>query len=363
MSRKDPLKAAYVIWGEDRATVERAVHALGARVVSEGGLPPERLRAEETPAEAVVAACEALSFAGLRLVVVEEADRWKAADATPLLHYLASPNEGACLALVARDAVTPKLEAAVAALGEKTVLRYGPDPKATRAERAKWLADHLRKETERAGGSMPAAVARQVIERVVVDRPGARKEGVIALELTQEARKLAAYAAGEPITAEMVQLLVSRHPDARVYELSDAICSGQAAQSYDILQDMATGDEPVAPIVIQVQLANHFRRVATVQALGGRPSPDEIGSATGVKGFPARKLGDHAEALPPAAAEPMVARLAALELDLRVSSLLDLGAARAEGARADGARLVLELAVRDLLAMARGGQPAPGHGA
>lgn len=363
MSRKEPLKPAYVIWGEDRAMVERAVQALGARVVNEGGMPPERVRAEETPAEAVVAACEALSFAGLRLVVVEDADRWKAADAAPLLDYLAAPNEGACLALVAREPVTPKLEAAVAALGAKTVLRYGPDPKASKADRAKWLVDHLRKETERAGGAMAPAVARQVVERVVVDRPGARKEGVIALELTQEARKLAAYAAGEPITAEMVNLLVPRHPDARVYELSDAVCTGRAGDAYDILQDMATGDEPVAPIVIQVQLANHFRRVASVQALEPRPSPDAIGQATGVKGYPARKLGEHAESLPPAAAEPMVARLAALELDLRVSSLLELGAARAEGARADGARLVLELAVRDLLAMARGGQPAPGHGA
>ena len=48
-----------------------------------------------------MAACEALSFAGLRLVVVEGADGWKAADAAALVAYLEAPNPGTCLALVA----------------------------------------------------------------------------------------------------------------------------------------------------------------------------------------------------------------------------------------------------------------------
>ncbi|HMM48836.1 MAG TPA: hypothetical protein PKE32_04410, partial [Miltoncostaeaceae bacterium] len=88
-----------------------------------------------------------------------------------------------------------------------------------------------------------------------------------------------------------------------------------------------------------------------------------IGAATGVKGYPARKLGEHARALAPGAAQRLVARLADLELDLRVSSLLSLGGARADGARADGARLVLELALRDLLAGVRGEQSARDPGA
>ena len=49
-----------------------------------------------------------------------------------------------------------------------------------------------------------------------------------------------------------------------------------------------------------------------------------------------------------------MARLAALELELRVSALRDLGRSRD-----DGERLVLEAAARDLLALARGGRPAP----
>lgn len=349
----EPLKPAYVIWGEDRATIDRAVSRLIARVEREGGMSPERFRAEETPAETIVGACEALSFAGLRLVVVEAADAWKAADAAALVAYLAAPNPMSCLALVASGALTPKLHAAVVALGGE--LRYGPDPKAKRGDRVKWLVEHFRDEVRRAGGSVSPALARAVVDRVMVDRPDARRGGVTAMELAREAEKLAAYADGEPIGAEMVEALVPNQPDAKVYELADALVGSDAARTYDLLQDLATGDDPVAPIVVQVQLTNRFRSLALAQALGPGASPDAVGAATGVKGYPARILADQARALSPGAAQRAVARLAALELDLRVSSLRDLGRTRD-----DGERLVLETAARDLLALARGGRPAPG---
>ena len=351
----EPLKPAYVIWGEDRATIDRAVARLAARVEREGGLPPDRVRADETPAEEVVALCEALSFAGLRLVLVEGADAWKAPDAAALLPYLESPNAGTCLALVSASALTPKLHAAVAALGGE--LRYGPDPTAKKSDRTKWLVEHFADEVRRAGGSASPSVARSVVERVMVDRPDARRGGVTPMELAREAEKLAAYAGGEPITAEMVEALVPRQPDAKVYELADALVGADAARAYDLLQDLATGDDPVAPIVVQVQLTNRFRALAQAQALGPDASPDAIGAATGVRGYPARILADQARALPAGTAQRAVARLAALELDLRVSSLRDLG----RSAR-DGERLVLETAARDLLALARGGRPAPGRG-
>lgn len=330
-------------------------------------MAPDRVRADETTATDVVAACETLSFGGTRLVVVEGADAWKAGDVPALVEYLASPNPGTCLALVAAGAVTPSLEAAVGALGDPpkdkkgrptSLLQFGPDPKAKKGDRQKWLVEHVMKEAERAGGRIPPAVARQVVQRVAVDRPAERKEGLVALELTNEARKLAAYAAGEPVTAEMVSALVPRHPDARVYELSDALVAARSAQAFDILQDMATGDEPVAPIVIQTQLANHFGRVAAVQALGPRPADAAVTAATGQRGFPVRKLIEHAQALPSGAAQMALARLASLELDLRVNAIAKLGRSPQ-----DGPRLVLELAVRDLLDLVRAPTPAPGHGA
>ena len=349
----EPLKPAYVIWGEDRATIDRAVARLIARVEREGGMPPERLVAEETPGGDVVAACEALSFGGLRLVLVEGADAWKAADAAPLVSYLEAPNESSCLALTSAGPLTPALHAAIVALGGE--LRYGPDPKAKRGERMKWLVDHFRSEVARAGGSVSPALARAVVERVMVDSADARKAGLTAMDLAREAEKLAAYADGEPVTAEMIAALVPAHPDAKVYELADAIGAADAPRTYDLLQDLATGDHPAPPILMQVQLANRFRALAQAQDLGPGASPDAVSAATGIKGFPARILAEQAQAMPPGAARQAVARLAALELDLRVSAQRDFG--RSPG---DGERLVLETAARDLLALARGDRPAPG---
>ena len=73
-----------------------------------------------------------------------------------------------------------------------------------------------------------------------------------------------------------------------------------------------------------------------------------MGEAGGLRGYPAEKAREAARLLPGGAGGAGVARLARLELDLRVSAFAQLGRSRA-----DGERLVLELAARDLLALAR----------
>jgi DNA polymerase III delta subunit len=342
---------AYAIWGEDRAKIERTVARLIARVVEEGGLPPERFRAAEIGSDVVVAACEVLALGGPRLVLVDGADDWKARDVPPLLDYLGSPNPGTCLALISSGPLAQKLGEAISRVGR--VLQNGPDPKAKRGERAKWFLEHAKAEVGRAGGRIEAAAARRLVERVMVDRPDARKLGITAMEISREAEKLVAYAGDEPITGAMVEMLVPRHPDARSYELADAIAAGEPRRAYNLLQDLATGDEPAPPIVISAALARHFRVVAEAQAMGPGATADDLTQATGVTGYPARKAVEQAQGLPPGAAGAAVDRLAALELDLRVSAMAQLGRTRD-----DGARLVLELATRDLLALARGTAPA-----
>lgn len=348
MSTRAPLQPAYGIWGENRPRVEQAVRRLVTRVQDEGGLPPERLRASEVAGDAVVAACETLSFAGLRLVLVEGADAWRAADAAPVVVYLAAPNPATCLALLAGAAPTPKLVEAVKRAG--TVLDYGPPAKAGRKDRTAWYVSYLAEEVARLGGQVSAPVARRLVERVMVERPDDRRQGITATELTSEAEKLVLYAGDETIAAEMVAELVPRHPDARTYELADAVAAGDARRAYGLLQDLATGDQPAAPIVVHSGLTRHFRTLAEAQELGPAASADALTEATGVSGYPARKAVEQARALPVGAARAAVVRLAALELDLRVSTLRQLGRSPD-----DGARLVLELATRDLLTLARGG--------
>lgn len=332
MSERPPLKPAYGIWGEDRGKVDRAIKRLRDRVTGDGGLPPDLFDAAVDTAHDVVAVCEALSFGGLRLVLVANTDAWRADDARPAVEYLASPNPGTCVAFIASDAPTPKLVAAVGEVGD--VLSFGPDAKLSRKDRPKWFAKHVVAECQRAGATITKPLALSVVELVGQD----------TVALTTEATKLAEAAGGEPIDKELIAALVVPHPDAKTYELADALTSGSRRRVYQLLDDLSVGDHPTAPIVIQATLTRHFRAVAAAQELGEGASAERIGELSGVRGFPATKAIDQARQLAEGVGARCVARLAALELDLRVSSLTQLGRSPD-----DGRRFVLERAARDLL--------------
>jgi len=347
---RDPLLPVYAIYGEDRPKVERTAARLVRRVQEEGGAEPERLTALETPAAQVADGCQALSFGGVRLVIVEDADAWRAGDVDPLVDYLADPNPQTVLALVSAGGVAQKLHQAVERAGR--ALRWGPDPKASVRERRKWLEGHFAAEVARAGGSVTTTVARLVVERVCTEPTDAARTALNAMMLTSEAEKLAALSAGRPIDRDMVVSLVPSNPEARVYELADALVSGSARQTYDRLNDLAGGDDRSAPQVILMGLMRHYRALAAAQSLGPGASADAVADATGLRGFPAKKAAEQARALPAGAGERGLVRLARLELDLRVSSVADLGTSPD-----DGRRFAIERAARDLLAIARGGAP------
>jgi DNA polymerase-3 subunit delta len=299
-------------------------------------MPPDGFSAASTPAGEVVAACEALSFGGLRFVVVRDVEEWRADDAAPVIAYLAAPNPATCLALVAEKPPFQRLLAAIEAVGD--VLHFGPDPKAKGGERARWFVNHVVSEARRHGSQISQALAREVVRRVGED----------AMALSQEAEKLASAAGDAPIDRETVDALVLAAPEARTYELADAITAGDGPRTFDLLHDLSGGDDPTAPIVVQMGLARHFRTLATAQSLGPEATPEALERLTGARGYPARKAVEQARALPPAAGSRALVRLAALELDLRVSALAQLGRSRE-----DGERFVLEMAARDLLAIVR----------
>lgn len=335
MSEK-PLEPVYSIWGEDRAKVDRAIARLVKRA-RDGGMPPERLAAPEASGREVAAACETLAFGGLRLVIVTAADGWRADDVGPLVDYLATPNPMSCLALVSAGPLTPRLAGAVAGVGQ--VLQFGPDPKAKGRERSKWFVAHLVAEVKRNGSQIPAPLAREVVAAVGED----------SMTLTREAEKLALLAGSEKVTQEMIAALVTVNPEAKSWELSDALAAGETTRVYDVLQDMATGDDPKKAIMVVGALVRQFRALATVQVLAPGASSADAEAATGLRGYPAQKVAEQSRRLPPGAGERAVVRLARLELDLRVSAYARLGRTPD-----DGERLVLELAARDLLALTRG---------
>src|SRR5881394_3004435 len=96
------LKAVYLITGADRPKIQRALRRLRDRI---GDDATELLSAHEASGDDAIAACNSLGLlgGGGRLVVVEEVDRWKAADTKAITTYLASPAPETVLALVAAE--------------------------------------------------------------------------------------------------------------------------------------------------------------------------------------------------------------------------------------------------------------------
>lgn len=344
----EPLLPAYAIQGEDRPKVDRALARLVRRIAEEGGGEPVRFSAAEAPVADIVAACQALSFGGLQGVLVTDADTLRAADGDQLAQYLADPNPTTVLALVSVGSLPQRLQQALERAGQ--VLRWGPEPKAGARERRKWLEAHFAQEVARLGGHVSAGLARFAVERCCGEPSDAQRTAAAALLLTNEADKLVAYAGGAPIDRDMIVSVMPAHPEARVYQLVDVLVAGSGPEAFARLADLAGGDEPAEPIVIVAGLARHYRALARAQQLAPGATLEERAAATGLKGYPARKAAEQAQALPPGAARRGVVRIARLELDLRVSAQRQLGRSPD-----DGMRFVLEGAARDLVAIARGG--------
>lgn len=347
-SAREALRPAYLVYGEDRSRVQSWMRRLASRLVEEGGLPPERFAAEDVGAHAVVDACEAVALTGVRGIVVEYPERWRKGDAGVLVDYLTSPNPATCLLLVGEKAPAKNVVEAVSAVG--VVEHAGPDLSgskvAQRRGRAAWLAEQAQKEAHRLGKELPASAAAYLVGRVSEERAGAV---ATALEVRSEVGKLVAYAGMEPIDKAAVDAVTPAHPEARSYELADAITAGDSERAFRLLQDMATGADPQSPMGIQSALSRHFRAVAEAQAIGPDPTADQVSERTGMSGFPARKVAEQARDLPAGSGASALIRVSAAELDLRLSHLAQLGRSRD-----DGTRIMLEAVTRDLLAICAG---------
>ncbi len=140
---------------------------------------------------------------GRRLVIVEDVDRWKAADVKAVTAYLASPAPDTVLALVASDL---KKDSALGKASAKAgdVLAYA----VVRRRLPEWVA----KQFAERNATADAEAARVLVEIVGEDPE----------ELASEVDKIATWAAGEPVTAADVSRLAAGCAEVPGYELTDA---------------------------------------------------------------------------------------------------------------------------------------------
>ncbi len=196
------LKAVYLLTGSDRPKIERAIHRLRERF---GDDSVERLSARDAGGDDAVAACNALGLfaSGGRLVLVDEVERWKAADANSVADYLAAPTPATVLALVG-DGLKKDSPLAKACAKGGEVLVYD----VSKRDLPKWVAGQFGRHGVRA----TADACRALVELAGDDLH----------ELASEIDKLALYAGTDEVGVDEVELLVAARADVPPFVLTDA---------------------------------------------------------------------------------------------------------------------------------------------
>jgi DNA polymerase-3 subunit delta len=251
----DELKAAYLLTGSDRPKIERALRRLRARV---GEDAIERLSATDATGDDAVAACNAMGLftRGGRLVLVDEVERWKAADAKAIAEYLAAPAPATVLALVG-DGLRKDSPLAKALVKKGDVLVY----EVAKRDLPKWIAEQFVRHGAKAG---PEA-CRALVELV----------GDNLQELAREVEKLSVWAGDDEIGPAEVELLVVARADVPPFVLTDAWGRrdvGAVLSACESILERSTRSGEVNMLV--GRLAAHVRRVQSCQNLdlaGVRP--------------------------------------------------------------------------------------------
>jgi DNA polymerase-3 subunit delta len=244
------LKPVYLLHGSDRPKIARAVRRLRDRIGDES---TEHLNAREAAGPDVVAACNAM---GLftdegRLVIVDEVERWKAADVKEVGAYLASPAPATVLALVALEL---KADSALVKVVAKTgqVLAY----EVTKRKLPDWVAEQF----GRFGAKADADACRALIDIVGDDLD----------ELTSEIDKLSTWAAGDPITLRDVEQMAAGRAETAIFALTDAWGRrdvGAALRSAEEIMERSHRPRSGELMRIIGSLVNHVGRVRRCQRL------------------------------------------------------------------------------------------------
>jgi DNA polymerase-3 subunit delta len=256
------LKPVYLISGGDRPKIQRALRRLRARI---GEDAVELLSADEAGGADAVAACNAMGLLGSggRLVIVEDVERWKAADVKALAEYLADPAPDTVLALVAAEL---KKDSALAKACTKAgeILTYDV-PK-------RRLGDWVVTQFKERGVQVDAEAARVLVE-IVGESPE---------ELAGEVDKIATWAGTDPVGVREIEQLAAGSAEVPGYELTDAWGRRDLPGALTACQTLlGRSGDPVSrtvPALIGLLVA-HVGRVRDCQALAEEGlSPREAAS-------------------------------------------------------------------------------------
>jgi DNA polymerase-3 subunit delta len=299
----EPLLPVYLLTGNDRPKIARALRRLRARFGAES---VDQLAADSASGADAVAACNALGLfaggAGGRLVVVEGVERWRKADVEAVTAYFADPVPGAVLALVAGEPLRSEALAKTVAKAGKVLAYDAPRPRD--------LPGWVRAQFEARGAVVDQDTARAVAEIVGDD---------LAV-LASEVDKLATWADGRPLERSDVAALATPAREATAWALTDAW--GER----DLPAVLAACEAELArrdPFAVSTRLAAHVALVRNVQRLAAEGlRTREIAKRVKVHEFRVRKAMGHADRYSEDELDAAVVRLAALDAAIKGANRL-----------------------------------------
>jgi DNA polymerase III subunit delta len=300
---RDPLKAGYLILGDDLPKIEAALKRLRQRIVEESGsdLNISEFDGGTDPGLQVVNAANTMAFlGGTRLVLVHHSDAWQKADKEQVAAYMASPAPDACLALVAgKLAPADLLRTSMDKYGQ--ILEYLA-PK--EGELPAWLV----REAGRMGIAIGLQQARHLVERC----------GDNQSILLREVEKLDLYAEGRRITDDDIRLLTTATVEASIFDLLDSLALGRGAAAFSAADELLSAGERHE--VLFFRILRHFQQLSRVAALREAGyNRDAIQAEMKLKAFPTRKLMEQSGHL---GAEGIARRLAVLaDTDARMKGM------------------------------------------
>ena len=301
------------------------------------GSEPTGAEAREQAVAATLNAAQSPPFmTERRVVVVRDAGNLVAADAEPLVAYLADPLETTELVLVLGGGRPPAN--LTKALKEVKANEVGPSSERT--------ADVLKEHARDAGLKLDAAAAKRVAEHL----------GEEAGRVHQLVEVLAAaHGEGARIGVDDVEAYLGEQGSVPNYQLTNAIERGDIPGALAVLRRLmtATGPRqprPLHPLQILGSLHGYHRRMLRLDDARVRSAKDAVAALGGrVKEYPARKALEQARALRADGLRQAFDHLWQADLDLK-------------GARAIPQDAVLEVLVARLAQLAGRARRAAGVG-
>jgi DNA polymerase-3 subunit delta len=259
------LLPAYLVQGSDELRVRRVVARLKT-YVAEGfevfDLDERDATADMAPDE-LIGSLETMPIGGgQRIVVLHGADHLPKPVSEAIVGYLANPNPGCTLCLVAdKLARNTRLYKAVAALGPKAVVECEP--------KKRWeLPQIVVQLGQRRGITFDRDAAEELVSRV--------GESTVMLDTQVETLAQLCRANGR-VTRSDVEAHVTRIAEVKPWDFLDALSSRDATRSLALYQLMVNPSE----IALNAMVVGRLRELVCAKALAARGAQGELARELG----------------------------------------------------------------------------------